>query len=153
MSAPAEARTIVFNRDVRPILSNNCWSCHGPDTNIRKAKLRLDLREAATKKVILPGRAQASPLIQRIFSNDPEEVMPPAEHRKKLTLPQKNVLRDWVNQGAQWQDHWAWIAPRRAVGLPGGKNAIDFFIRRKLEAQGLGFSREANPNTLIRRLS
>ena len=153
LSAPAEARTIVFNRDVRPILSNNCWSCHGPDTNMRKAKLRLDLREAATKKVILPGRAQESPLIQRIFSNDPEEVMPPAEHRKKLTLTQKNVLRDWVTQGTQWQDHWAWIAPRRAVGLPGGKNAIDFFIRRKLEAQGLGFSREANPNTLIRRLS
>ena len=120
---------------------------------MRKAKLRLDLHEAATRKVIVPGRAQESPLIKRIFSNDPEEVMPPAEHRKKLTPAQKNVLRDWINQGAQWQDHWAWIAPRRAAGLPEGKDAIDYFIRRRLEAKGLEFSEKAGANTLIRRLS
>ena len=101
LPAPAEAGTVIFNRDVRPILSNNCWSCHGPDTNMRKAKLRLDLREAATKEVIVPGKAGQSPLIQRIFSNDPEEVMPPAEHRKKLTTTQKKTYpkktgRGWV---------------------------------------------------------
>ncbi len=149
----AEESNILFNRDVRPILSNNCWSCHGPDTTVRKAKLRLDRREAATRKVIIPGKAQESLLIQRIFANDPEEVMPPAEHRKKLTTTQKNILRDWINQGAKWQDHWAWIAPRRAAGVPTGKDAIDFFIRRKLQEQGLQPSGEANSNTLIRRLS
>jgi len=153
LSPPAEAGTVVFNRDVRPILSNNCWSCHGPDNNMRKAKLRLDLREAATKEVIVPGKAGESPLIQRIFSNDPEEVMPPADHRKKITLAQKNTLRDWINQGAAWQDHWAWIAPERTEALPEGKNAVDNFIRHRLESKGLVFSAKASPNTLIRRLS
>ncbi|MED5586368.1 MAG: PSD1 and planctomycete cytochrome C domain-containing protein [Verrucomicrobiota bacterium] len=153
LPALAEADRILFNRDVRPILANNCWSCHGPDKNMRKAKLRLDLREAATKEVIVPGKAGQSPLIQRIFSNDPEEVMPPAEHRKKLTTTQKKTLRDWINQGAKWQDHWAWISPRKEKGLPEGKNAIDYLIKRRLEARGLGFSAEAGANTLIRRLS
>jgi hypothetical protein len=97
LSAPAAERTVVFNRDVRPILSDNCRACHGPDTNVRKADLRLDQRATATKEVILPGRAQESPLIQRIFSNDPDDIMPPAKHRKKLTDAQKNILRDWIN--------------------------------------------------------
>lgn len=120
---------------------------------MRKAKLRLDQRTTATRKVILPGRAQESPLIQRIFSNDPEEVMPPAEHRKKLSHAQKEILRDWISQGAQWQDHWAWIAPRRALDSPPVKTAIDDFIQRKLDKQGLHFSSQANHNTLIRRLN
>ena len=102
---------IAFNRDVRPILADNCWSCHGPDAGNRKAKLRLDKRGSATKEVIIPGNANESPLIQRILSDDDDEIMPPKDHRKKLTAPQKKLLVDWINQGAKWQDHWAWIRP------------------------------------------
>ncbi len=102
LPALAESDRILFNRDVRPILANNCWSCHGPDTNVRKAKLRLDLREEAIRKVIIPGKAGESLLIKRIFSDDPDEIMPPANHRKKLTTTQKTILHDWIDQGAEW---------------------------------------------------
>ncbi len=139
---------ILFNRDVRPILSDNCWACHGPDANKRKAKLRLDQRESAVKEVIVPGDPESSPMVERIFSDDPEEVMPPADHRKKLTAAQKETLRKWIAQGAKWQDHWGWIPPVRK------KDAnIDGFIKRKLAANGLDFSSEADKYTLIRRLS
>ena len=153
LPALAESDRILFNRDVRPILANNCWSCHGPDTNVRKAKLRLDLREEAIRKVIIPGKAGESLLIKRIFSDDPDEIMPPANHRKKLTTAQKTILHDWIDQGAEWQDHWAWIAPRKVNTLSQKNNAIDYFIQRQLEAKRLNFSARANPNTLIRRLS
>ncbi|MBT7981622.1 MAG: hypothetical protein HN584_03570, partial [Akkermansiaceae bacterium] len=87
MTESQAAEKIEFNRDVRPILADNCWSCHGPDAGNRKAKLRLDMRESAIKEVIVPGKASQSPLAQRILSEDDDEIMPPTDHRKKLTEP------------------------------------------------------------------
>lgn len=139
---------IEFNRDVRPILSDNCWACHGPDANKRKSDLRLDLHHTAVQDAIVPGDAAASPLVKRIFSDDPEEVMPPAEHRKKLSATQKEILKTWVAQGAKRQDHWAWIPPEKATG-----ESIDGFIEPQLVARGLGFSDAADSYTLMRRLS
>ena len=142
---------VQFNRDIRPILSDNCWACHGPDARVRKAKLRLDLRESAIKKVIVPGDAKSSPLVQKIFSGDAEEVMPPREHRKKLSPEQKETLRRWIQEGAKWQDHWAWTPPTRPTAPKEG--AIDFFIQRKLKKAGFQPSPVAEPHTLVRRLS
>ena len=150
-AAPAEQESIRFNRDVRPILSDNCWACHGRDARQRKAKLRLDVRERAVAEVIVPGKPDASPVVERIFSDDVEEVMPPAGHRKKLTARQKQILRDWIEQGARWQDHWAWIPPVRRD--EDGTATIDDFVERKLQQHGLGFSKEADRHTLVRRLS
>jgi len=146
------AEKIEFNRDVRPILADNCWSCHGPDAGNRKAKLRLDMRESAIKEVIVPGKASQSPLAQRILSEDDDEIMPPTDHRKKLTEPEKKILVDWINQGARWQDHWAWIRPVRKNDIPTEK-AIDWFLLRELKKRNLTFSEAAPAHTIIRRLS
>ena len=146
------AEKIEFNRDVRPILADNCWSCHGPDAGNRKAKLRLDMRESAIKEVIVPGKASQSPLAQRILSEDDDEIMPPTDHRKKLTGPEKKILVDWINQGARWQDHWAWIRPVRKNDIPAEK-AIDWFLLRELKKRNLTFSEAAPAHTIIRRLS
>lgn len=146
------AEKIEFNRDVRPILADNCWSCHGPDAGNRKAKLRLDMRESAIKEVIVPGKASQSPLAQRILSEDDDEIMPPTDHRKKLTEPEKKILVDWINQGARWQDHWAWIRPVRKNDIPAEK-AIDWFLLRELKKRNLTFSEAAPAHTIIRRLS
>src|SRR5579863_9366420 len=95
-------RTIEYNRDIRPILAENCFQCHGPDSASRKAELRLDKREAAVdKKAIVPGNLEESELIRRILSEDPEEVMPPPATKKELTREHKELLRLWVTQGAE----------------------------------------------------
>src|SRR3954463_10572945 len=110
MSPVRAAETLRFNRDIRPILSENCFRCHGPDKNVRKAKLRLDDREIALeKKAIVPGKAENSELVRRIFSEDPEEMMPPPESNKKLTSQQKEILKRWIASGAEYQPHWAYI--------------------------------------------
>jgi len=148
-----------YNRDIRPIFSDNCFLCHGPDKNTRKAKLRLDIRDEAVRlKAIVPGDAEASSLIKRVFSNDPEEVMPPVESHKHLAPTQRDTLKRWIAAGAAYQPHWAYIAPvrpnvpavrhRRAVANP-----IDAFIVSQLEAHGLEPSREADRQTLLRRLN
>ena len=143
---------IEFNRDVRPILADNCWSCHGPDAGNRKAKLRLDKRENAIKEVIVPGNANESPLVQRILSEDADEIMPPKDHRKKLTVPEKKLLVDWINQGAKWEDHWAWMRPIRKNDVPTEK-AIDWFLMKELKKGNLKFSEAAPAHVIIRRLS
>ena len=100
---------IEFNRDVRPILSDNCFYCHGPDQSHRKAKLRLDIREEALKKeAFVPGKPAESELIKRLTASDPDELMPPADSHKKLTEQQKSVLRRWIVQGAEYQLHWSY---------------------------------------------
>src|SRR5512145_3163585 len=92
---------IEYNRDVRPILSDNCFLCHGPDQNTRKAKLRLDLREEAIRlEAFIPGDADASELVKRVFTDDPDDLMPPAESHKHLTAAQKETLRRWIAEGA-----------------------------------------------------
>src|SRR5262245_24135302 len=123
-AGPAAAQDKVeFNRDVRPILSDNCFACHGPDKNKRKAKLRLDDRAVAGGKgAIGPGTVDESELVSRIFSADADTVMPPPESHKKLTQKQKETLKKWVEQGAEYQPHWAYM-PVRAYPVPPTKYA------------------------------
>src|SRR5215211_8787427 len=110
---------LQFNRDVRPILSDNCFACHGPDENKRKAKLRLDVKDDAFKPTksgnfaIVPGDVSKSKLVERISTKDPDEVMPPPKSGKKLTPQQIDMLTRWIGQGAQWQTHWAFSKPQR----------------------------------------
>jgi mono/diheme cytochrome c family protein len=150
---------VEYNRDIRPILAENCFACHGPDSASRKAGLRLDQRDAAVKaEAIVPGKADGSELVHRVFSAKSKEVMPPPKSKKTLTQAQKELLKRWVVEGAEYQSHWSLIAPVRPP-LPEVKdkqwarNAIDQFILSKLEAVGLRPSPEADRHTLARRLS
>src|SRR5580765_8122477 len=123
LSAPLCAQTkIEYNRDVRPILAENCFACHGPDSASRKAGLRLDDRDAAIKmSAIKPGDVKESELLKRIHAADPKEIMPPPKTRKTLTAAQKDILKRWIEQGAEYQLHWSLIAAKRP-GLPKVKN-------------------------------
>ena len=123
-SNPATAddpATIDFNRDVRPILSNHCWSCHGRDEASRKAGLRLDTRDAALaagdsgRPAVVPGQHSASELVRRILSSDAAEVMPPPELQKPLTEQQQQILQRWIQQGAAYAEHWAFKIGRAHV--------------------------------------
>ena len=152
-------RRVEFNRDIRPILSENCYACHGPDKNKRKAKLRLDERASAVAlQALVPGKPEESELVARVNSDDAEQVMPPPASHKTLTQTQKNLLQQWIAQGAEYQAHWAYVAPERHP-IPVVKqaswvrNPIDAFILGKLEAKGIAPSPEADRRTLIRRLS
>src|SRR5262245_45571610 len=108
---------VEFNRDVRPILSDNCFHCHGPDTKAREADLRLDIRDEAVKEAgsgatpIVAGKASESELVRRILSKDADERMPPPDSHKKLTSRQKQILQRWVEQGAEYQQHWSFEPP------------------------------------------
>jgi hypothetical protein len=154
---------VDFNRDVRPLLSDNCYACHGPDKGKRKAKLRLDNREGVTADLgghaaVVPGSPGKSELVRRILSNDPDEVMPPPSSLKKLSESQKERLVEWIRAGAEWADHWVYIPPKKAL-LPKvtdrkrPRNAIDLFILSRLEQEGLRPSAEADRRTLLRRLN
>lgn len=160
----ASKRTeIEYNRDVRPILSENCFVCHGADSGSRKAKLRLDSFEEATVKkdgsdpVIVPGKPEQSEAVRRIF-DEGDDLMPPAESHKKLTAEQKDILKRWIGAGAKYEPHWSFIAPVKAP-LPKVKNAkwvrnpIDQFILARLEKEKLKPAPEADRRTLARRLS
>jgi hypothetical protein len=157
---PARAADAVqYNRDVRPILSDNCFACHGPDKNARKAKLRLDVREEAIKaEAIVPGHPEKSALVERVFSTQRGQVMPPRKSHKTLTAAQKDLLKRWIAAGAPYQAHWSFIAPVRPP-LPAVKDAawvrnpIDRFILAALEKQGLHPAPEADRRTLARRAS
>ncbi len=143
---------VEFNRDVRPILSDNCFLCHGPDKDRRKADLRLDLRDEALRaEVIVPGKPDESELVARILSTDPDEMMPPPKSTKRLDARQKEVLKRWVEQGAEYQKHWSYEKPVKAP-IPNGQNAIDVLVGRRLAEVGLKPSPEADRRTLIRRL-
>ncbi len=157
--APAQDANpaISFDREVRPILSDNCYSCHGFDAEARQADLRLDLRESVENApdVIVPGDPEASSLIARIESDDEHELMPPPDSGRKLTATQKETLKLWINQGANYESHWAFTPPRKAP-LPEIGSAIhpiDQFVQAKLAEQVILPSPSANDETLIRRLS
>ena len=106
--------SIQYNRDIRPILNDACFACHGPDSASRKGELRLDVRDAALEKgAIDPGKPDNSEMIRRLLSDDPEEVMPPPELKKTLTPEQKKLLAKWIEDGAEYQQHWSYIAPHR----------------------------------------
>jgi hypothetical protein len=157
-SALADAK-ISFNREIRPILSEQCFSCHGFDAKHRKADLRLDTREGALAdndgvRAIIPGDPAKSELWQRLLSTDPEEVMPPPEaHKPKLTAKQKDTLRRWIEEGAPYEPHWAFTAPQRPALKEKGPAAIDALIDQGLKDAGLKASAEASPDKLLRRLS
>ena len=147
--------TVQFNRDIRPLLSNNCFLCHGPDQGRRKGKLRLDLEADAKKDVIVPGNVADSELWARITSTDPDEMMPPAKSKKTLTPHQKSLLKRWIEQGAKYEGHWAFISPKPPTPPKGklkwGHSPIDHFVLKQLEANGLKPSAEASRELLIRR--
>lgn len=152
LSAQA-ADKVQFNRDIRPILTDNCFQCHGPDKNQRKGDLRLDVRDDAVKGgAFVPGKPEESALVARILSDDPAEAMPPRKSNKKLTAAQKALLKQWVAEGAVYQGHWSYEKPIKAE-VPSGANGVDFLVQKRLTTLGLKPSPQADPRTLIRRLS
>ncbi|MBO0800245.1 MAG: DUF1549 domain-containing protein, partial [Blastocatellia bacterium] len=155
----SQAKPVDFDREIRPILSDNCFACHGPDEKQRMAKLHFDTKEGAFAKqgVIVPGDSAHSKLVMRISSKDPNVVMPPPESGHKLTAEQIELLRRWIDEGAQWHEHWAYVAPKRPeppqVKDSGWvRNPIDNFILARLEKEGLKPSPEAEKFTLLRRV-
>ena len=161
------AKEVSFNRDIRPILSNKCFSCHGPDKHERKAELRLDLSEGSDGAyrekdgifALKPGSIDDSELWHRIISEDSEEVMPPPEANKKLlTVQEKELIKAWINSGAKYEKFWAFEKPKQP-DFPKVKNGkwsdepIDLFVMKRLESSGITPSAEADKRTLIRRLS
>jgi len=164
-STPLLGQDVVFNRDVRPILSDRCFQCHGPDSANRSTPLRLDSVEGASVeltgggKAVVPGDPEASVLLARVVSDDPIRRMPPAyEGHAKLSDEEIATLRRWIEQGADWQGHWSFIAPERpeppAVDLLGwDASPIDAFILRRLRREGLEPAPDASREALIRRVS
>ena len=151
-STAAEQPTIGFNQSIRPILSDNCFACHGPDAGQRKGKLRLDARDAAIeRKAIIPGKPDDSELIKRIFTDEADALMPPADSHKVLTAEQKNLLKTWIAEGAVYEGHWSYIPPMKPK-MPSSANGIDHLVRERLKTLGLKPSPQADPRTLIRRL-
>jgi mono/diheme cytochrome c family protein len=158
------AAVIDFDRQIRPILSENCYTCHGPDEQQRKAKLRLDTRDGLFGKlrgaghVVVAGKPGESELLARILSSDDEERMPPVKSQKRLTSQQIELLKQWIEQGAPYAQHWAFVPPRRP-DVPklktagSARNAIDHFIVARLEKEGLKLSPQAMRSTLIRRVT
>jgi cytochrome c553 len=158
-SVRAAEKKIEYNRDVRPILAENCFACHGADSAARKADLRLDRRDdAIAAEAVVPGDVDKSALIERIFSDNKSHIMPPRKTKKTLTAAQKETLKRWIAAGAEYQPHWSFLAPKRPP-LPAVKNAgwvrnpVDRFILAELEKRGLQPAPEADRRTLARRLS
>jgi hypothetical protein len=163
-SGSLSAGTLGYNRDIRPILSENCFPCHGADSAARKANLRLDRFEDAilprkdSHPAIVPGKPQGSALVSRITATDPDDIMPPTKTHKVLTAEQKDLLKQWIASGANYQPHWSLIAPTRPK-LPEiqnrrwVRNPIDAFILARLEKEGLSPAPEADRRSLARRVS
>ena len=168
--AAAAPEAIDFNRDIRPLLSDRCFACHGPDAAARKGKLRLDTRDGALKPlddgwaVIQPGNPDKSDFVHRIFSDDEDDVMPPPKSNLKLSADEKALLKRWIAEGAEYQPHWAFIPvgkgalPDAGSQMPDGKTSgaphpIEALVRTGLVKQGLSFSPPATPETLIRRVA
>ncbi len=175
LTAPAEAAgsRVDYSRDIRPILSDTCYKCHGPDEGRRQAKMRLDTSEGALRELragkfpIAPGKSGESEVYRRITAQDPDDRMPPASSGKKLTEAQIELIRRWIDEGAEWRQHWAFIKPERpevpaasepAPGGPHGRpeptrNSIDRFIRARLAREGQAPSSPADAETLVRRVT
>jgi hypothetical protein len=151
----ASAQAVDFNRDVRPVLAQQCFTCHGMDDHARKGKLRLDLSESAHGKgksgeiAIVPGKPDASEVIKRILSTDEDEVMPPPHTKKVISDKDKATLKAWIAEGAKYEAHWAYSPPQPSKDP---KASIDHFIHERLEKEGLKPSREADAYTLVRRV-
>ena len=158
-SARAADAPIDFNRDIRPILSENCFHCHGPDANTRDADLRLDVEDDAKRDLggyfaIKAGDAENSEVWLRVDHEDPSELMPPPKSKRVLTTEQKDLLKRWIESGAAYEEHWAYVPPVRPEEF--GESAgspIDHFVKARLDEEGLAFSPEADRRTLLRRVS
>ena len=161
-SAPAEVvgqgSQVRFEKQIRPILSEHCFACHGPDSESREAELRLDTRDGAMESgTIVPGNVKESELIARIISDDPDVMMPPPDARKPLKPEAKLLLARWIESGAEWEEHWAFVKPRKAeLPRPAGvkkwaRNPIDHFLLQKIRQSGLEPNTEADRHTLARR--
>ena len=162
--ADSISQAVEFNRDIRPILSDKCFTCHGPDPSQRMSKLRLDTEAGAfadlgERFAIVPGEPARSEMYRRISSSEPAVRMPPAFSGRTLTPQQIDLIRRWIEQGAKWQaQHWSFIPPRtpalpRVHNRSWPRNSIDFFVLERLEREGLSPSGEADKATLIRRVS
>jgi len=158
-----EVSEIDFDRDVRPILSDACYPCHRPDAKVRQAELRLDTKEGAFRlrdgrAVIVPGKSGESELARRVRTTDPADVMPPPKANRVLSPREKKLLVGWIDRGTPWKEHWAFRRPERPP-LPSvrdaawPRNAIDRFVLARLDKEGLTPSRQAAPETLVRRLT
>ena len=152
--------SIVFDRQIRPILSDNCFTCHGPDDKKRMAGLHFDTKEGAFTKqgVIVPGDSVNSRMFQRISSQNDAQRMPPTYSGHKLTTAQVELIKNWIDQGAKWETHWAFVAPERPVepavsNNDWAKTPIDKFVLAKLDKEGLKPSPEAEKASLLRRVT
>jgi mono/diheme cytochrome c family protein len=165
-SAVVATKKLSFNEDVQPILAENCYACHGTDPGSRKADLRLDRAEHAMRKrkdgdpAIVPGKPDESPLVRRIESKDEKKMMPPPEAHKTLRPDQIALLRQWVAEGAEYEEHWSFIAPKRpplpSIAADQAKwirNPVDQFILARLQREKLAPSVEADRRSLIRRVT
>lgn len=160
--AASAAESIVYNRDIKPILSDHCFTCHGQDESSRKGGLRLDVREAALKggksdkAAIVPGKPHESTLIARVTTHDDDDIMPPVEQKKPLSGEQIAKLKQWVEQGAEYQGHWAFAAPKKSavpsVSRSKKTTPLDAFVLAKLKQERLKPSPEARPDVLLRRV-
>ncbi len=150
------ADRVQFNRDVRPILTENCYYCHGPDPKHREADLRLDVREAALEEgAIVPGKPSDSELIARILTEDEDDLMPPPDSHKILKPKEKEILQRWVAEGAEYQGHWAFEKPVRpqVPAIQEAATPIDAFVLERLKTEKLGLSPATDKRTLIRRIT
>ena len=148
------ASDVTFNADIRPILQNKCFACHGPDQKARKGDLRLDTRETALE-VLAPQNPERSKLLQRITHSDPDERMPPEETHKTITESEVATLTQWIADGAIYEDHWAFIPPNSppVPEVAGVGHPIDRFISAQLQSHGWKLSPQADRATLIRRVT
>lgn len=162
-ASPATTAKIGFNKDIRPILAENCFACHGPDPAARKAQLRLDTQAGFFENrgegpTIVKGKPLDSPLFKRITTKDENDIMPPPESHKQLKPEQIALIKRWIEEGAPWQPHWSFLKPERATppatkNRKWAKNPIDNFILARLEQAGLQPAPEADKYTLARRVS
>lgn len=160
LAQAGDGRILSFNRDIRPILSENCFACHGFDAKKREAGLRLDSDEAKRKlpegaTPIVPGDPDASEVWRRIVTAEPDEIMPPPKSHKTLTVAQKETLKRWIEQGASYQRHWSLEPPLRSAppGKGGGGGPVDAFLENRLAGEKLALQPEADRPTLIRRVA
>lgn len=156
--ASASDPTVDYSRDIQPILADYCLACHGSDAESREADLRLDNAEGAHEWSIVPGAPDESEVIARIVSDDPDLVMPPPSTNKSLSEGEKELVRQWIADGAEYEEHWSFVAPAKPALPPvadsaWSKNAIDRFVLARLEAEGLAPAREADPHTIGRRVT
>jgi hypothetical protein len=157
-TAAASPAQISFNRDIRPLMADTCFRCHGPDRNARMAGMRLDIRDEALKPTasgavpIVPGDPERSAIVQRIFAKD-ALLMPPAFAHKELTETQKDTIRRWVAEGAKYEGHWAYLPVQRPTPPAGQRHPLDAFIQARLAREGLQPAPEADRRTLIRRVT